>query len=241
MFDIDGTLISTNGMAGKLMLRALEEEVGRGIQYELKVFVGSTDRMILREFIQKSGIQIDDIEATIDRVLKRYLQYLDEQMNSPNYVKVLPGVKELLNRAKIGPRTYLGLVTGNIKDGAHAKLRWANLHDFFPIGAFGDDAVDRNKLPGIAVQRAQVFYKTRFSKDNIWIIGDSPKDILCAKANQLRSLAVASGWHKIDELSPYNPDVLIQNLCEPDRVMKVFLEEFGEGSNSVSAIIDQTP
>jgi phosphoglycolate phosphatase len=226
LFDIDGTLVSTNGMAGKLMLRALQEEVGRPIRYELKVFVGSTDRMILRKFIEMSEIQIDDIEVTIDRVLNRYLRFLDEKMNSPNLVKILPGVKELLNRLAKDSRISLGLVTGNIKDGAFVKLRLANLNGFFPIGAFGDDNADRNKLPGIALQRAEVFYNSQFSRDNVWIIGDSPKDILCAKANQLRSLAVASGWHSMDELLSHEPDILLNNLSETANVIRVFSEGF---------------
>lgn len=226
LFDIDGTLVSTNGMAGKLMLKALREEVGRQIQYELKVFVGSTDRMILRKFIEMSGIQIHDIEDTIDRVLNRYLRNLDEEMNSPDFVKILPGVKELLDRLAKDPRISVGLVTGNVKDGAFVKLRLANLSGFFPIGAFGDDDADRNKLPGIALQRAEVFYNSRFSKDNVWIIGDSPKDILCAKVNHLRSLAVASGWHSMDELSSHQPDILLNNLSETVNVIKVFSEEF---------------
>jgi phosphoglycolate phosphatase len=226
LFDIDGTLVSTNGMAGKLMLRALQEEVGRPIRYELKIFVGSTDRMILRKFIEMSEIQIDDIEVTIDRVLNRYLRFLDEKMNSPNLVKILPGVKELLNRLAKDSRISLGLVTGNIKDGAFVKLRLANLNGFFPIGAFGDDNADRNKLPGIALQRAEVFYNSQFSRDNVWIIGDSPKDILCAKANQLRSLAVASGWHSMDELLSHEPDILLNNLSETANVIRVFSEGF---------------
>lgn len=223
------------------MLKALKEEVGRPIQYELKVFVGSTDRMILKKFIEKSGLQVDDIEATIDGVLKRYLQYLDEKMNSPEQVKILAGVKELLDRLENDDRASLGLVTGNIRDGAYAKLRLANLQNFFPVGAFGDDALDRNKLPPIAVQRAESFYQTRFSEDTIWIIGDSPKDILCAKANQLRSLAVASGWHTTEELSPHQPDILLRNLAETDNVIKIFFQERGDANDSVSEIIDQKP
>jgi phosphoglycolate phosphatase len=241
LFDIDGTLLSTDGMAGKLMLRALQEEVNRRIQYELKVFVGSTDRMILRKFIEKSGIQVSDVEATIDRVLKRYLKYLAEKMDSPNHVKILPGVKEILKRLTKDARASLGLVTGNIKDGAYAKLRLANLHDFFPIGAFGDDAVDRNKLPEIAVQRAEVFYQTRFSRNNIWIIGDSPKDILCAKANEFRSLAVASGWHSVEELSVHQPEIILNSLVDTEKVISMFLEGRRHGNDSFPKIIDQKP
>lgn len=226
LFDIDGTLISTNGRAGKLMIKALEEEIKKSIEYELKVFVGSTDRVILRSFIEGSGVQVDNIEATIDRVLTKYLQYLKEKMNLPNYVKILPGVEKLLNLIRNDEKIFIGLLTGNIKQGAFSKLNLANLWDYFPVGAFGDDAVDRNELPPIAVQRAVDFFKTEFKNENIWIIGDSPKDIICARTNNLRSLAVATGWHKIDELSQLQPDVVLPHLRDAENVMKIFKNSF---------------
>jgi len=222
LFDIDGTLISTDGMAGKLMLKALEEEVRQPVKYELKVFVGSTDRLILKQFIENSQFEPDHLESAIDRVLKRYLLYLDEQMNLPSYVKILPGVNELLRRVADDNNILLGLVTGNIKAGAYAKLKLASLDKFFPIGAFGDDAIERNKLPAFAIKRAGDFYQTQFSPADIWIIGDSPKDIECAKANQLRSLAVASGWHTVEELKPFRPDILLSDLGKTAEVIEIF-------------------
>lgn len=227
LFDIDGTLLSTDGMAGKLMLKALEEEVGKPVGYELKVFVGATDRLILKQFIEKSRVKIDDPESAIDRVLKRYLLYLDNQMNLPGYVKVLPGINEILNRVADDTNISLGLVTGNIKAGAYAKLKLASLDTFFPIGAFGDDAIERNKLPPIAVRRAENFYQVQFSPSDIWIIGDSPKDIECAKANQFRSLAVASGWHAIKELKPFKPDMLLNDLSKTSDVIEIFKNSGG--------------
>lgn len=204
------------------MLKALEEEVGEPVKYELKVFVGSTDRLILQQFIENSGFQLDDLESAIDRVLKRYLLYLDEQMNLPSQVKILPGVNELLSRMADDKNISLGLVTGNIRAGAYAKLKLASLDLFFPIGAFGDDAIERNKLPAIAIQRAKDFYRTQFSPENIWIIGDSPRDIECAKANRIRSLAVASGWHTIKELEPFQPDILLDDLSKTWEVVEIF-------------------
>ena len=226
MFDIDGTLISTNGLAGRLMLKALEVEIKKPIEYELKVFVGSTDRLILRNFIEGAQVPVENIESTIDRVLSKYLQYLKEKMTLSNCVKILPGVQELLNIIRDDENMFIGLLTGNIKKGAHSKLSLANLWDYFPIGAFGDDAVDRNELPPIAIQRATDFFETGFNNKNIWIIGDSPKDIICAKTNNLRSLAVATGWHKMDELSQLHPDVVIPDLSKTENVVEIFKDSF---------------
>lgn len=224
LFDIDGTLVSTDGMAGRLMLKALEEEIKKPIEYELKVFVGSTDRLILRNFIDSAQVQVDNIELTIDRVLNRYLQYLNEKMSSIDNVKILPGVKELLTILVNDENVLMGLVTGNIKKGAYSKLRLAKLHDYFSIGAFGDDAVDRNELPPIAIRRAEDFFKAQFKKENIWIIGDSPKDIICAKTNNLRSLAVATGWHTKDELLQLQPDIFLSSLSKTEDVLNIFID-----------------
>ena len=226
LFDIDGTLVSTNGMAGRLMLKALEEEIEKPIEYELKVFVGSTDRLIIRNFIEGAQVHVEDIELTTDRVLNRYLQYLNEKMNLSSHIRILPGVEELLSLLTKEEHIFAGLVTGNIKEGAYSKLRLANLHNYFSFGAFGDDAVDRNKLPPIAIRRAEDFCKTQFQKENIWIIGDSPKDIICAKNNNLRSLAVATGWHTKDELSQLQPDIVLSDLGKTQEVMKIFKDSF---------------
>jgi phosphoglycolate phosphatase-like HAD superfamily hydrolase len=208
------------------MIKALEDEIKKPIQYELKVFVGSTDRLILRNFIEGTQAPVDNIEATIDSVLSKYLQYLKEHMTLPNYVKILPGVREILNLLKHEENMFSGLLTGNIKEGAFSKLSLANLWDYFPIGAFGDDAVDRNELPPIAMERAADFFRIEFDNENTWIIGDSPKDIICAKTNNLRSLAVATGWHSQDELYQLEPDIVLSDLSETVEVLKIFKGSF---------------
>lgn len=222
LFDVDGTLISTNGVAGKIMLKILQEEIHQSIEYDIKVFVGSTDRLILRQFIENASLPIEDIDTIIDRVLLKYLSELSTTLNSPKGVKIQNGVTNLLQRLKDDELIKMGLLTGNIKAGAHFKLGAVNLNTFFPIGAFGDDAIERNSLPPIAINRAEKYFGVAFPPQNVWIIGDSPRDIICAKANGLRSLAVASGWNSIEELKEHGPTILLNNLSDTDRIIEIF-------------------
>jgi phosphoglycolate phosphatase-like HAD superfamily hydrolase len=222
LFDIDGTLISTNGVAGKIMLEVLQEEIHQSIEYDIKVFVGSTDRLILRQFIEKTSVPIKDIDIVIDKVLMKYLSELETKLFLPNKVKMHNGVLNLLERLIDDEFFKMGLLTGNIKAGAHLKLGAVNLGSYFPIGAFGDDAIDRNSLPPIAINRAEKYFGTTFPVQNVWIIGDSPRDIICANSNGLRSMAVASGWNSIEELKEYNPDILLNDLADTDRIIEIF-------------------
>jgi phosphoglycolate phosphatase-like HAD superfamily hydrolase len=116
-----------------------------------------------------------------------------------------------------------GLLTGNNKGGAAAKLDVFDLNPFFRFGAFGDDARSRNALPAIAACRA--FEKTgeRFTSKDIVIIGDTPRDIECARHADAYAIAVATGQYSREALIPYQPDALFDDLSDTQNVMQVIL------------------
>ncbi|RMG67654.1 MAG: HAD family hydrolase, partial [Calditrichaeota bacterium] len=187
LFDIDGTLTTSEGRAGQLMIRALEELLGQKVTYTRDDFSGSTDRLIIRNLLRRSGKPIEDEDRVIDAVLERYLAYLRQEFLPGGVVRALPGVKSLLEALARDERFALGLVTGNVREGAYTKLRPVGLAEYFPVGAFGDDAMDRNALPPLALARASRYYHTPFDPRRTWIIGDSIRDIACARANGLRA------------------------------------------------------
>ncbi|NOX36908.1 MAG: HAD hydrolase-like protein [Calditrichaeota bacterium] len=221
LFDIDGTLILTGGRAGRLMLRCVEQEVNQRLVYSVRDFVGFTDRYIIRNLLLRAGVSEDQVEAAIDRVIACYLDQLAGKLAAPNAIRVLPGVRELLDRLSRNGQYALGLVTGNVKEGARIKLSPVGLFKYFPVGAFGDDAMERSLLPPIAISRAEAHFGTQFRPENIWIIGDSPNDVRCAKANGLRSLAVASGVIPADELAAMQPDALLTDLSCVETVLDI--------------------
>jgi phosphoglycolate phosphatase-like HAD superfamily hydrolase len=93
----------------------------------------------------------------------------------------------------------------------------------FVVGAYGSDDLDRNQLPLIAMQRAQELTGFQLSGDNTMIIGDTPADILCARAGKATAIAVASGWHSAKTLSRYHPDTLFEDLGDTQNVLQVLL------------------
>jgi phosphoglycolate phosphatase-like HAD superfamily hydrolase len=117
----------------------------------------------------------------------------------------------------------LGLVTGNIAEGARIKLEAVDLYKYFPIGGFGDDSKDRNDLPPIAQKRAETYYRVNFATDDIWIIGDSVHDIYCAQKNGLRCLAVSTGWTSREKLANADPEFLEDNLSDTQKIQDILL------------------
>jgi phosphoglycolate phosphatase-like HAD superfamily hydrolase len=138
---------------------------------------------------------------------------------------LLKGVDTIVTRLAKLKDAYLGLVTGNIAEGARIKLESVGLHSFFPVGGFGDDSKYRNKLPPIAISRAEAYYETTFMKKDIWIIGDSVYDIACASNNGLRCLAVASGKTDYSRLEAVRPEFLEQDLSDADKILDILLNK----------------
>lgn len=223
LFDIDGTLILTGGVAARLMAEAVAEQVGMPVQWNIRDFVGNTDRNIIYTLLNRSGAQETIMEETTNRSIEKYLQRLQQELKKDEVVTILPGVKQLLAVLKSDSRFALGLLTGNVLRGAQIKLAKENLFSYFPVGAFGDDALKREQLPSFAIQRAEKYYGYFFDKKDIWIVGDSVNDIKCAQSNHLKSLAVASGHVKEEELAEYHPSALVKDLSETENVIEILL------------------
>ncbi len=225
LWDIDGTLLLTGGIAGRLMVKSVEAEVGKSLPYTPQIFIGSTDRLIIRQLLKRAGYTGKDVEAAIDRILSRYIGWLREALSGKGKVQVLPGVREILEATRKDKGFANALLTGNIREGAIIKLRAAGLADLLPVGAYGDDDINRNNLPPIAIQRAQAYYGQSFPPQRVWIIGDSPRDILCARANQLRVLAVATGRPSLQELARFQPDILVENLKDTRLILDLIRQK----------------
>jgi phosphoglycolate phosphatase len=223
LFDVDGTLILTGGIAAGLMAESVSSILNKPIQWTMDHFIGNTDRNIIHTLLRQNGIGESILEDLTDKVLEKYLMDLKSKLKKDSIVKILPGVKNLLDVLSIDHRFDLGLLTGNVKRGAQLKLSAKNLFKYFPVGAFGNDALQRKLLPPIAIQRAEKYYNRFFEKKDIWIIGDSIPDIECARTNHIRILVVFSGFTKKEELKKFNPDAYLENLSNINRVKQILL------------------
>ncbi len=215
LWDIDGALLSTGG-AG---MRALEEAVTSEFQPDKPVdlsdidWAGRTDRWISGMIFGKYAIE--NSPANVDRLLDAYIARLPRFLDS--LTEVLPGVREILDEAQSRPDIVQGLLTGNVERGAAAKLGHFGLWDYFPFGAFADDSAVRNDLGPHALRRATDHSGRTFDSVDVWIIGDTPHDIECGKVIGARTLAVATGHHTEEELSPHAPDAIRSSLEDVDQ------------------------
>jgi phosphoglycolate phosphatase-like HAD superfamily hydrolase len=152
-------------------------------------------------------------EQNVSRFLEGYLVQLSLLLPQvPG--RVLPGVVAMLDALRTRKDFAVGLLTGNLVRGAQLKLAHYGLWHHFPFGAFADDHHERNHLGPFAQSRAQAHHGIAFPPEKIWILGDTPHDIACARAIGARALAVATGIFSLDALEPHQPDLLLEDLSE---------------------------
>lgn len=212
LFDIDGTLIASGG-AGKAALEsAFAEEFGIGQLRGAVPFSGRTDRAIIRDLLSLHGL--DDSPAHLQRLLTAYLGRLPECL-ARHKGRVLPGIKGLVQQLHARTDVVLGLLTGNVRAGAQLKLSHYGLFDYFQLGGFGDRHFERDDVAREALAAVCGHCGEAVSPDRIWVIGDTPLDVQCARAIGARVAAVATGWHPWDELEAARPDLLLRDLSDP--------------------------
>jgi len=226
LFDIDGTLLSAAGAAGPPFRAALEQVFGTSGPIDGYSFAGRTDPQIARELLGLAGLDRERIERDLDRIWEIYLAGLrDTLARIP--VRVLPGVPRLLDTLEADPAAILGLLTGNMREGARLKLEAAELgFDRFVVGAFGSDHADRPELPALAVRRAEERFGHRFDGKSVVIIGDTPRDIACGAHLGVRTIAVATGSYSRAQLADCGPDYVFDNLADTEAVCEAIFSEF---------------
>ena len=218
LWDIDGTLISSGG-AGKRALRvAFDKTFGISDLLDDIEYAGRTDRWIMRQIFAK--FQLPASEGNFLKLADAYVEELPREMRDPR-ARVLPGVTALL--AALGGSGHIaqGLLTGNMERGARVKLGHHGIWDYFPFGAFSDDSELRDELGPHALRRARERHGVPFPPERVWIIGDTPHDIACARAIGANSLAVATGLHTVETLAGHHPTALLADLADADAFWKI--------------------
>jgi phosphoglycolate phosphatase-like HAD superfamily hydrolase len=216
-FDIDGTLILSGG-AGKAALEAaLASEFGIGWEIEKLSLSGRTDRAIVRDMLLWHGLA-DSVENW-QRMTAAYIRHLPAHL-AQRSGNVLPGIEALLARLNLRPRTAVGLLTGNTREGARLKLGHFGLAGYFPFGGFGDEHLDRDSVAREALAEARRLHGN-VRPEQIWVVGDTPLDVQCARHIGARAVAVATGWHSLDELTASEPDVLVTDLADPQPLLRL--------------------
>lgn len=212
LFDIDGTLLRSGGAGKAALEEALADEFGvRGACDSLD-FGGRTDRAILGEVLRRA--RLEDTAERRDRLLAAYLRHLPACLKRLRG-SVLPGVVELLERLGLREDVAVGLLTGNARAGAHLKLAHYGLHQHFLFGGYGDRHADRADVAREAMLDAQRHLGRSVDPTRVWVIGDTPHDVSCARAIGANVVAVLTGWHRRDDLTPHAPDLILDDLSDP--------------------------
>ncbi len=225
LFDIDGTILLTAGAGRRAITAALRSEVGENTAFERIRFDGKTDPQIVAEMLEAAGQPVSQDSELVRSLCRRYVQFLAVELERPNSrTTLMPGVRPLLDRLEAEPSVVLGLLTGNVAEGAALKLRSGGLDpDRFRLGAYGSDAGHRHELPAIAAERAAPFFGRVPTGAEIVIIGDTPADIACGMSVAARAVAVATGSYSVADLMACSPHALFEDLRDTERVLHAIL------------------
>jgi phosphoglycolate phosphatase len=224
LFDIDGTIMLTDGAGKRAIHRALEEVFG-GTGPADHRFDGKTDPQIVRELMRIVGHSDSHIDANMSPLLDRYVDYLhDELTTRADCVTVMPGIPELLDELEARDDVILGLLTGNLAAGARAKLGAGKI-DFtrFRVGAYGSDHELRGELPAVAQRRLREELGIDVAGDDVVVIGDTPADIECGRAIGARAIGVATGHYTMEELERHAPAAVFEDLSNTADVIEAIL------------------
>lgn len=201
--------------------RALVDVFGTAGPIDELPFDGLTDPQIVRALMRAAALSDEDIDDRLGALWAAYTAALPLELEARRArIRVAEGVTALLDRLDENG-ACLGLVTGNISHGARHKLSACGLWGRFAFGAYGSDAEDRDALPPIAVERAHAHTGVRYAAEVTWVIGDTPRDVACARASGVRCLAVATGRFSVDDLLASGAHVALPSLAETDRVVSI--------------------
>ncbi len=212
LFDIDGTLMDSGGAGSRALNAAFLQMFSIDNAFQGIRMGGKTDTEIIREAVERLGIAMD---GKMPRFTGFYLDNLRAGIGQNSRKRLKPGVREALNTLQIIEGAALGLLTGNIEEGARIKLGAFGLNEYFPAGAFGSDNPDRNVLLPIALERfRELLPHAGLSSGDCIVVGDTPRDVECAKLHGARSVAVATGGYTAAELLATRADAVLNDLSD---------------------------
>jgi phosphoglycolate phosphatase len=223
LWDIDGTLLRAGDLGAAVFDTALEEVLGQRPPARIRMS-GKTDPQIVRDYLAEMAI--GEADGMVEAVLRRCERHLAAAAAAGRLLaggRTCPGTPAVLERLAEDPRVTSSLLTGNTEANARVKVvafgldRWLD-HD---VGAYGSDHADRNLLVPLALHRLFERRGIDLSPGDTWVIGDTPRDLGCARAAGARCLLVATGRYRIEELSALGPDAALEDLADEEAVVKL--------------------
>jgi phosphoglycolate phosphatase len=224
LFDVDHTLLAAGGAGFRAMDRAFLEICGvenatRGIVPD-----GKTDPMLFGEALVRCRLAAAGSPPPPELV-RRYEILFPEEMAAPPAV-LMPGVRELLDSLSGRPQVLLGLLTGNLERTAQVKVATFGLDHYFTFGAYGSDHGDRLRLPPIAVERAERLAGLPIGLGrHVVILGDTPRDVVCARAWGATAVGIATGRSSRSQLLDAGAHLVFEDLADTEAVLQAVIGE----------------
>ncbi|MBN1643614.1 MAG: HAD hydrolase-like protein [Dehalococcoidales bacterium] len=218
LFDIDSTLLRAEGATRKAMLRAFYDIFRAKQSIDTISFHGRTDPELFQEAaVMIQGRRLDDAEYAA--MTERYIVLLPEELAKSTF-RLMPGVTQLLQHLADEKNTILGLETGNLEASAYLKLKRGDIDHYFSFGGFGSDSEDRTELVRIAIERGRRLNSDNISNKKIFLIGDSPNDVIAGRNAGINTLAVGTGLATKEQLLAESPSYYLNDLSDVDEFMK---------------------
>lgn len=225
LFDIDGTLVQTGGAGQLAFAETFAQEFGVPQISKTVGFAGRSDRAIALDLFRAHGLPTT--EEAWQQFRAGYLKRLPQALERRNG-HVLPGVGELLAALKDLPHALVGLLTGNVREGAMRKLAYYGLDGHFAFGGFGDESTDRNEIAAIALAEAQRQATHQLGRPapltGVMVLGDTIHDIRCARSIVAVAIAIPTGGTPREELAAERPDILLDDLSDATAILRILRE-----------------
>lgn len=229
LFDIDGTLLTAGRAGADAMNIAFHELYQIANGFADIAMSGKTDPLIFQEALRQHRVGAG-AEQDYPLFYERYLGHLRRTLrDTRRSQRLMPGVPQVLDALAAHPGVILGLLTGNAATAAQLKLEYFGIWHYFRVGAYGDDDADRNALVPIALARARDAFGLEIPPERTVVIGDTPRDIACARAHNACVVAVATGRYRLELLQAHEPDYCLADLSDVPAILRILTHEASRG------------
>lgn len=213
LFDVDGTLISTGGAGARSWRHAFDTLYGVPADIGEFTDAGMTDPTVAR-LTFKAAIGHDPSPTELATVMAAYLDRLPEEVDESEGYRVLDGAAELLPR--LGREgILLGITSGAVEAAAHIKLARAAFNRYFPFGGYGSDSEDRVELTRRAIERGGRLVGETLDPGEVFVVGDTPKDVEAAHGAGCIAVATATGHYTREQLEATGAEHVVDSLRDP--------------------------
>lgn len=222
LWDVDGTLLSAGPIGRGAFFTGAADALGREVRDDGSVQMsGKTDPLIALEILATVGIEGGEARRRLPDVLEGLTRRLTEGRDRiPGEGQLHAGVAEVLERLDAEPDVVQTVVSGNLEVNARIKVAAFGLERFLDMesGAYGSDDPDRDRLVPIALDRVRERYGHAPAPGEAWVVGDTARDLACARAAGARCLLVATGRIAFHDLEPLGADGVRTDLSDAEAV-----------------------